>query len=138
LKETSEQEETTPQALNLQTVKTNIVARQLLRDSTKKLEVTANERDTAEGDETNRPESNLQDNSNGPRLRNVLVNFSLCCSRGGVWVLEGFLLSSFKVSEGHGGWEWIYIDLHWECGCGCCPSQVECRKEESGSSTGKS
>jgi len=71
LKETSEQEETTPHAPNQQTLKTNTVARQLLRDSTQKLEVTANERDTTKGDETNKLESNLRDNSNGPTALNL-------------------------------------------------------------------
>jgi len=40
-------------------------------DITQKEEVTAKERDTAEGDETNRPESNLRDNSNSPTALNL-------------------------------------------------------------------
>jgi len=65
-KETPEQKETTPHAPNQQTLKTNTAACQLLMDSTQKEEVTSKERDTAEGERTNRPESNLRDNSNGP------------------------------------------------------------------------
>jgi len=62
------------------------------------------------------------------RLWAVLVGFGPCCSRGGVWVLEGFLLSSFDVSQGYGGWEWIHIGLCFKCGCGCYSSQFECRR----------
>ena len=71
LKETSEQKETTPHAPNKQTPKTNTAARQLLMDSTQKEEVTTKERDHAEGDETNGPESNLRDNSTGPTALNL-------------------------------------------------------------------
>ena len=70
-KGTSEQQETTPRAPKQQTPKTNTAARQLLMDSTQKETVTAKERDTAEGDWTNGPESNLRDNSNGPTALNL-------------------------------------------------------------------
>jgi len=70
LKETSEQMETTPHAPN-KPLKTNTAACLLLMDSTQKEEVTAKERDTAEGDETNRPESSLRDNFKGPTELNL-------------------------------------------------------------------
>jgi len=60
--------------------------------------------------------------------RTVLVGFGPCCSRGSIWVLEGFLLSSFEVSQGYGDLEWIHIGICLVCGYGCYPSQVKCRR----------
>jgi len=69
LKETSVQEVTIPQASSREMPKpTNIEAKHLPRDSTKKMEALANEGDTTKGDETNGLGSNLREILTGPTV----------------------------------------------------------------------